>query len=105
MIIGSPNPPFLMIDPKGVPTKNNTKQAMEKAILFFGLNSYPENWNFNSEYNNVQQNFSILIHYSKLNYFQFYNTKIAIIDNNLTHKKSKTPINKIKHNKLSMYVL
>ena len=31
--------------------------------------------------------------FTKLNYFQFYNTKIAIIDNNLTHKKAKAPIN------------
>jgi len=32
-IIGKPNPPFLMMDPRGAPMKNNIKQEREKAIL------------------------------------------------------------------------
>ena len=31
--IGKPKPHFLMIDPKGAPIKNSTKQDREKAIL------------------------------------------------------------------------
>ena len=31
-IIGNPKPPFLIMDPKGAPTKNNNKQDNEKAI-------------------------------------------------------------------------
>ena len=31
--IGKPNPPFLIKDPKGAPTKNRTKQEREKANL------------------------------------------------------------------------
>jgi hypothetical protein len=31
--MGKPKPPFLIIDPRGAPIKNNIKQDREKAIL------------------------------------------------------------------------
>ena len=46
-IIGRPNPPFLIMDPKGAPMKNNIKQESEKAILLWNSISYKFNFFLN----------------------------------------------------------
>src|SRR5947207_13535178 len=53
---GIPKPPFLIMEPKGAPIKNSTKQAIEnenflchsiwlkRVSIFFPSSSFPVNW-------------------------------------------------------------
>ena len=36
-IIGRPNPPFLIMDPKGAPMKNNIKQEISVSIILYSI--------------------------------------------------------------------